>query len=142
VVKLIWLNVSYLTVICYVINNRCIIAIKYAVRQLDRPRKILAESVKSAKSVKFLKGSRGPGFPMISFMIGHDRQTPSQTLKHLTDLTNSTYLVEIPVERFLLKELDRPRGIFPRSVKLVLLNDKYFAVICYVLNNTCIRLGV
>jgi len=46
VVKLIWLNVSYLTVICYVINNRCIIVIKYAVGQVDRPRGNFPRSVR------------------------------------------------------------------------------------------------
>ena len=126
----------------YLNHNNYISNIRDVTKQLDRPRKILVESAKSAKSAMFLRGSRGPGFSMISFMIGHDRETPSQTLKHLTDLADFADQIETPVEPLPLPELCRPRGIFPRSAKLVLLNDKYFAVICNVLNNTCIGLGV
>jgi hypothetical protein len=142
VVKLIWLNVSYLTVICYVINDRCIIVIKYAVRQLDRPRKILMESAKSAKSAMFLKGLRGSGFSVIS----HDGETLPYALKHPTDFTDLTDHAESPRRgtcgNSIVCKPYRPRGDFPRSVGLFRLNNAYSTVACCVLNNTCIGLGV
>jgi hypothetical protein len=142
VVKLVWLNVSYLTVICYVVNNRCIIVIKYAVGQVDRPRKILVGSAKSVKSAMFLKGLRGLG----SSMINHDRETLTYALKHPTDFTDPTDHAETPrrgtYRNSMVCKPYRPRGNFPRSVRLFRLNNVYSTVTCYVLNNTCIGLGV
>ena len=142
VVRLIWLNVSYLTVICYVINNRCIIVIKYAVGQLDRPRKILVESAKSAKSAMFLKGLRGLG----SSLISHEGETLPYALKHPTDFTDLTDHAVSPRRgtygNSMVCKPYRPRGNFPRSVRLFRLNNAYSTVACYVLNNTCIGLGV
>jgi hypothetical protein len=165
-VRLFRLKFAYFTVICYVINNRCIIIIKYAVGQLDRPREIPVESAKSAKSAMFLRGFRGPGFSMISLMIGHGGQTPSQTLKHFatfaTSSTSAKALRRRTNRNSITSKLDNPRGStasrnpwnstssklcnlrgdLPRVAKLFRLNNAYSTVICYVLNNTCIGLGV
>jgi hypothetical protein len=138
VVRLVWLNVLYLTVICYVVNNRCIIVIKYVVGQVDRPQKILAESAESAKSVVFLKGSRGLG----SSMISHDGGTLPYALKHPTDFTGPTDHAETlrrgTYRNSIVCKPYRPRGGFP----LFRLSSAYSTVTCYVLNNTCIGLGV
>jgi len=137
VVKLVWLNVLYLTVICYVVNNRCIVVIKYVVGQVDRPQKILAESAESAKSVVFLKGSRGLG----SYMISHDGGTLPYALKHPTDFTGPTDHAETlrrgTYRNSIVCKPYRPRGGFP----LFRLSSAYSTVTCYVLNNTCIGPG-
>ena len=74
----------------YLKHNNYTSNIKDIVKQLCRPRKILEESVKSAKSAMFLKGYRGSVFSMITYMISHDRETPvlyPETLSRLCRLS-------------------------------------------------------
>jgi hypothetical protein len=139
---------------------------KHLKNQLSNPRKFSTRVDEVAKVAKFLRGSRGPGFSMISFMIGHDRQTPSQTLKHFatfaTSSTSAKALRSRTNRNSITSKLDNPRGSTAsqnpwnstssklcnlhgdllRVVRLIGLNVSYLTVICYVLNNTCIWLGV
>jgi hypothetical protein len=113
-------------------------------RVLRRGRSI--ESVGSVRSVRLFGVWDGVCLSWLIMEVIMERHTLPYTLKHPTDFTDLTDHAESPRRRTYRNSIVckpyRPRGIFPRSAKLVLLNDKYFAVICYVLNNTCIGLGV
>jgi hypothetical protein len=113
-------------------------------RVLRRGRSI--ESVGSVRSVRLFGVWDGVCLFMITSMISHDGQTPSHTLKHPTDPTDLTDHAETPrrgtYRNSIVCKPYRPRGNFPRSVRLFRLNNAYSTMICYVLNNTCIGLGV
>ena len=89
-VRLFRLKNAHFIITCYVRHNTKPFIIKEFENRLCRQRKILEESVKSAKSAMFLKGYRGSVFSMINIMISHDRETPvlyPETLSRLCRLS-------------------------------------------------------